>query len=140
LAAAGVPVTVVEGRSYDVMQVCDAIITVSGTVTLEIALVGVPMVIIYRVSPLTYAIGKRVVKVDHIGLCNIVAGERIVQELVQHDADPERIAGEINRILDDREYARSMRDKLLQVKEKLGKAGGSRNVARLALEMTGTHP
>lgn len=131
LDAADVAVTIVEGRSYDVMQVCDAIITVSGTVTLEIALVGVPMVIIYKVSPLTYAIGKRVVKVDHIGLCNIVAGERIVQELVQHDAEPLLIADEISHILDDQEYARLMREKLQQVKEKLGKSGGSANVARL---------
>ncbi len=96
LEGAGIEVTVVEGRGYDVMQACDAIVTVSGTVTLEIALIGVPMVIIYRVSPLTYTVGKRLIRVDHIGLCNIVAGERVVQELIQHDAEPGKIAGKLD--------------------------------------------
>lgn len=131
----GLDVKIVEGRGYDVMQVCDAIITVSGTVTLEIALLGVPMVIIYRVSPLTYAIGRRLVKVDHIGICNIVAGERVVKELLQHDAEPVRIVGEIEKILTDSVYAASIRTKLLTVREKLGSGGGSARVAELALAM-----
>jgi lipid-A-disaccharide synthase len=131
----GLDVRVVEGRGYDVMQVCDAIITVSGTVTLEIALIGVPMVIIYRVSPLTYHIGKRLIKVDHIGLCNIVAGERVVRELIQDEAEPGRIADEIGRILHDGTYAASMTARLKAVKDKLGSGGGSERVARLTLEM-----
>ncbi len=137
LAAGGVEVRVVSGKGYDVMQVCDAIITVSGTVTLEIALMGVPMVIIYRVSPLTYELGKRLIRVDHIGICNIVAGERVVQELIQHDAEPARIAAEIERILTDQEYAAAIRTKLLGVRAKLGSGGGSRRVAELVLEMVG---
>ena len=76
------------------MQICDAIIAASGTVTMEIALFGVPMVIVYKTSPLTFAIGKRLVKVDHVGICNIVAGERIVPELLQDDAEPLKIAAE----------------------------------------------
>lgn len=135
LSGSDLTVTVAEGRGYDVMQVCDAIISVSGTVTLEIALVGVPMVIIYRVSPLTYEIGKRLVRVDHAGLCNIVAGERVVKELIQEDAEPERIAEEIARILTDRDYAASVRRKLFAVREKLGSGGGSEKAARLALAM-----
>ncbi|HEY6837736.1 MAG TPA: lipid-A-disaccharide synthase [Geobacteraceae bacterium] len=135
LDGAGVEVTVVEGRGYDVMQACDAIITVSGTVTLEIALVGVPMVIIYRVSPLTYAVGKRLIRVDHIGLCNIVAGDRVVQELIQHDAEPEKIAAEIGRILTDDTYAAGMKRRLGTIREKLGSGGGSARVAALALDM-----
>ncbi|HEX8960836.1 MAG TPA: lipid-A-disaccharide synthase [Geobacteraceae bacterium] len=135
LAAGGVDVRVVSGQGYDVMQVCDAIITVSGTVTLEIALMGVPMVIIYRVSPLTYELGKRLIRVDHIGICNIVAGERVVQELIQHDAEPAGIAAEIERILTDQAYAAAIRTKLLGVRAKLGSGGGSRRAAELALEM-----
>ena len=131
------PIKVIEGQGYDVMQVCDAIVTVSGTVTLEIALIGTPMVIIYRVSPLTYHVGKRLIKVDHIGLCNIVADERAVQELVQHDADPEKIASEILRLLTDGEYAGAIRLKLAAVRGKLGSGGGSERVARLAVEMLG---
>lgn len=137
LDASGLAVRVVAGQGYDVMQVCDAIITVSGTVTLEIALMGVPMVIIYRVSPLTYQVGKWLIRVEHIGICNIVAGERVVTELIQHDAEPGRIAAEIERILTDQGYAAAIRAKLRGVREKLGSGGCSRRVAELVLEMAG---
>jgi len=135
LRLSGLEVTIAEGQVYDVIQLCDAIISVSGTVTLEIALMGVPMVIIYRVSPLTYEIGKRVVKVDHIGLCNIVAGERVVAELIQDEAEPVSIAGEIGRILTDPAYAAGIRSRLASVRGKLGSGGGAARVARLALSM-----
>jgi lipid-A-disaccharide synthase len=131
----GLDVKVIHGLGYDVMQVCDAIVTVSGTVTLEIALMGVPMVIIYRVSPLTYLVGKRLIRVDHIGLCNIVAEERVVQELVQDDANPEKIAAEVSRILDDSPYAERMIDKLKGVRGRLGSKGCSQRVAQLAIAM-----
>jgi lipid-A-disaccharide synthase len=135
LARSGLDIKVVEGLGYDVMQVCDAIITVSGTVTLEIALIGVPMVIIYRVSPLTYEVGKRLIRVDHIGICNIVAGERVVPELIQHDAEPAPIAAEIARILTEPGYGAAMKTKLSAVREKLGSGGGSANAAHLILDM-----
>ena len=135
LAASGLPVTVVPGRSHDVMLACDTIVTVSGTVTLEIALMGVPMVIIYRVSPFTYEVGRRLVKVDHMGICNIVAGERVVPELIQHDAEPARIAAEIARILTEPGYGAAMKTKLSAVREKLGSGGGSARAAHLILEM-----
>ncbi len=133
--SSGLDIRVVEGRIYDVIQACDAIITVSGTVTLEIALMGVPMVIIYRVSPFTYAVGKRLIKVDHIGLCNIVAGERVVRELVQDDAEPAWIAAEIARILTDTDYNKDMRGKLLNIRGILGAPGASERVARLVAEL-----
>lgn len=135
LAASGLDVKVVEGMGYDVMQVCDAIISVSGTVTLEIALMGIPMVIIYKVSPLTYMVGKRLIRVDHIGICNIVAEERVVPELIQQDAEPSRIAQEIGRMLTEDYYAARIRDKLLAIRAKLGEGGCSTRVARLALDM-----
>jgi lipid-A-disaccharide synthase len=135
LAASPLKVEVVQEQGYDVMQVCDAIITVSGTVTLEIALMGVPMVIIYRVSPLTYTVGRRLVKVDHIGLCNIVAGERVVPELLQHEAEPVRIAEEIGRYLTDDDYDRNVRAKLAGIRERLGSGGGAARVAGLAVAM-----
>jgi lipid-A-disaccharide synthase len=84
---------------------------------------------------LTYEIGRRLVKVDHMGICNIVAGERVVKELLQHDAEPGRIVGEIEKILTDSVYAASIRNKLLAVREKLGSGGGSARVAELALAM-----
>jgi len=135
LAASSLDVKVVEGHNYDVMQVCDAIIAASGTVTMEIALFGVPMVIIYKISPFTYAIGKRLVKVAHVGICNIVAGERVVPELIQDEADPVKIAKEITAMLTDAAYAADIRRKLLTVREKLGQPGAPARVASLALEM-----
>ena len=135
LTESGLPVTVIPCRSYDAMLLCDAIVTVSGTVTLEIALMGVPMVIIYKVSPLTYQIGIRLIRVDHAGLCNIVAGERVVPELLQHEAEPEIIAPEIEKMLGDRAYSTAMTAKLKGIRDKLGSGGCSQRVAQLAVEM-----
>ncbi|MRR34005.1 lipid-A-disaccharide synthase [bacterium] len=135
LESAPVPVTVQSGKGYDVIRVCDAIVTVSGTVTLEIALLGVPMAIIYKLSPLTYLIGKRLIRVDHIGICNIVADRRVVREMIQHEADPGLIAEELTRILTDSRYADEIRDGLALVRERLGGGGCSSRVAAIALEM-----
>jgi lipid-A-disaccharide synthase len=135
LETADVPVTVTRSLIYDVMRACDAIASVSGTVTLEVALMEVPMVIIYRVAPLTYLVGKRLVRVDHVGLCNIVLGERAVPELLQAEAEPSRIASEISRFLDDEGYSREVRERLSRVRVKLGSGGGSAKVAQLALTM-----
>jgi lipid-A-disaccharide synthase len=139
LAGSDVEVLVVEGRNYDVIQVCDAIIAASGTVTMEIALLGVPMVIVYKVSELTYRIRKLLVELDTFGICNIIAGRKIVQELIQHDVTTEKITDEISRILGDETYASNMRAQLLEVKHKLGEPGAAGRVAALALKMT-EHP
>jgi len=135
LQACGFPATVVTENGYDVMQLCDAAISVSGTVTLEIALLGVPMVIIYKVSPLTYFVGKRLIRVENIGLCNIVAGERMVQELIQSDARPEKIADELARIITDSGYSGAIKNKYKKMKDSLGDGGCSRTVAEIILEM-----
>lgn len=135
LADCGLEVTVVAGKSYDVISVCDVIIATSGTVTMEIALFGVPMVIIYKVAPLTYAIGKRLVQVDHAGICNIVAAERVVPELIQDDAEPEKIVAEVESMLTDEDRAAEIRRKLLGVREKLGEPGAPGRVAAIALNM-----
>lgn len=132
----GLDITIVEkSGSCDVAQVCDAVMSVSGTVTMEIALMEVPMVIVYKVSPLTYAVGKRLIKVDHIGICNIVAGERVVQELLQEDAEPRTIATEMERLLFDRPYADAIRAKLKTIRGRLGSGGCSRRVAETALRL-----
>ncbi len=102
------PVTLIasdDASIYDVASSCDTILTVSGTVTLQIALVGTPMAIFYKVSPLTYAIGKRLIKVDHVGLANIVAEGRIVPEFIQDMATPQNLADEALRVLNDSRYA-----------------------------------
>jgi lipid-A-disaccharide synthase len=128
-------VNIIKGKVYDVMQACDAIITASGTATLEIALMGIPMAIVYRVSPLTYVIGKLMVRVKHIGLVNIVAGREIVREFLQQEAKPKAVAREIERILTDSDYNKAMRAALAQTRDRLGGKGGSVNIARLALKL-----
>lgn len=137
LEQAGLTPIITRGRIHDLIRACDAVISVSGTVTLEVALVGTPMVIIYRLAPLTYEVAKRVVRIKHIGLCNIVAGETVVRELIQDQANPEEIAGEIARLLTDQTYRDTMTKKLGNMRAQLGCGGAAENVARLALELCG---
>ena len=128
-------VVVIEGRVYDVMQACDAIVTASGTATLEIALMGIPMAIVYKISWLSYFILRFIVSIEHIGLVNIVAGKRVVQEFLQGKARPKKIAAEIRRILTDNDYNETMRQELSQVRGKLGDSSGTTHIAQLAYRM-----
>jgi lipid-A-disaccharide synthase len=125
----------ITGRTYDAMHSADALMIASGTATLEAGLLRVPMAILYRLSPITYFILKRMILIRDVGLANIVAGERVVPEFIQSDATPEAIADEIEHVLTDPEYAGEMRRRLGIVREKLGEGGGSENVARMALEL-----
>lgn len=135
LEGCGLDIKVVSGRNHDVMAACDAAISVSGTVTMELALVGTPMVIIYRVSPFSYQVGKRVIKVPHIGICNIVAGKGVARELIQHEVTPEAMAEEIGKILTSDAYARRMRRDFAEVRVKLGSGGALGRLARVASGM-----
>ena len=135
LQTAAVKLQVVKYQPYDVIQCCDAVMTSSGTVTIEIALLTVPMVITYKLSPVTYWLGELLVKTPFIGLPNIVAGRKIVQEFIQHAAQAENLALEINRILTNTDYAGEMRKNLKEVKTTLGSGGGSKKMAELAAKM-----
>jgi lipid-A-disaccharide synthase len=130
-----VKVTVIKQQPYNVIQCCDAVMTTSGTATLEIALLTVPMVICYKLSPLTYWLGRLLVKTPFIGLPNIVAGKSIVKEFIQHEATADNLATEVERILTDKAYNEMMQENLRDVKQRLGQGGGSKNMALLALEM-----
>jgi lipid-A-disaccharide synthase len=118
-----IPVKVVEGLTYDVMNVADLLITASGTATLEGAILGRPMVIVYRVSQLSYLIGRMLVRVDHIGMVNLVAGKGLMPELLQKDANPERIAAESLRILKNPALRRQMTEGTAEVRRNLGEPG-----------------
>ncbi len=131
-------VTVIKNQPYDVIQCCDAVMTTSGTATLEIALLTVPMVIAYKLSPLTYRLGRWLVNTPFIGLPNIVSAKSVIKELIQHDATAENLSAEITRILTDNAYTDDMRKNLGQVKQQLGQGGGSKNMAQLVLEMLST--
>jgi lipid-A-disaccharide synthase len=128
-------IKVVKQQPYDVIQCCDAIMTTSGTASLEIALLGIPMVIAYRLSPLTYWLGTKLVKIPFIGLPNIIAGKGIVKELIQDAVSADSLAAEIERLLDDASYRQACLQGLAQVKTELGEGGGSKNMAELAMEM-----
>lgn len=136
LGRCDLPLTLVQDNIYDVAAACDAVITVSGTVTLQVALVGTPMAILYKMSPLTYAIGKRLVKVPHIGLVNIVAGQGVVREFIQEQAEAPALAAEILQILDDPDYRSRIRGGLERVQQKMGEPGCSARVAAMASEMS----
>jgi lipid-A-disaccharide synthase len=136
MSTANLDVIITRDRIHDMIRACDAVISVSGTVTLEIALVGTPMVIIYKLSPLTYQLAKRLVKVPNIGLCNIVAGETVVQELIQDQANSEAIAAEIGKLLNDTEYHAKVVRKLGDIHSRLGNGGASLRVANLALKLS----
>jgi len=130
-----VSVKVVEGFNYDVMNLSDLLITASGTATLEGAILGKPMIIIYRVSFLSYWIGRALIRVDHIGLVNLVAGKEIAPELIQQDVHPQRIAEEALLILRDPILNRKMTDSMGEVRQKLGEPGAAQRAARIVLSL-----
>lgn len=132
-----VEIKVIQGNIYEVLRRCHAALVASGTATLETAIIGVPMVIVYKVSPISYWVGRRVAKVPYIGLVNLVAGEKVVPELIQDEVSPERLAAEALNILEDDEVRKNMIKKLMGVKKTLGKGGASEKTAELALGMMG---
>lgn len=118
-----------KGEVQEVLSLSDVALITSGTATLQAAIMGIPMVVIYRVSPVTYLLAKILVKVKNIGIVNIVAGREVVPELIQSDARAEKIAEVIRRILNDSLYRDNMKKDLLEVREKLGSPGASERAA-----------
>lgn len=133
LAAEGRGTPVLWGRTHEVISSCDLVLVASGTATLEATLLGTPMVVVYRTSWASYSVARRLVKVSHIALPNLVAGRPVVPELVQSSASPERIAEEALRILKD--GGERMRSELRTVREKLGEPGASGRAAELLVDM-----
>jgi len=127
---------IVGGEACNVMRACDATICASGTATLENAMIGTPSVLVYRISAINYAIMSRLIRIRDIGLVNIVAGKRIVPELVQDDATPINIANAIDELLSVPEKATKMRTDLAEVKNRMGSGGASRRVAELIIALT----
>ncbi len=123
------------GAIEGVLKACTLVVAASGTVTLEAAIFGVPMVIIYRVSRVSYLLGSMLVNVDHIGLANIIAGERVVPELIQQQAEPAEIARTVSHLLSDPEALSDLRQRLRSVRALLGETGASAKTAEIALSM-----
>jgi lipid-A-disaccharide synthase len=120
-------------------QSCLAI-AVSGTVTLQAAICGTPTIIIYRVSPLSYRLGRALVRVKFAGLVNLISGKEILPELIQDQASPERIAEKALELLSDEKRMAKMRRELLAVKDELGRGGASMRVAQIANSLIETSP
>jgi len=132
-----VPVKVVEGWTYDVMNISELLITASGTATLEAAILGKPMVIVYKVSFFSYWIGRALIRVDHIGLVNLVAGKEIAPELIQNDVNPQRVAEEALRILRDPILSRRMTEMMAGVRQSLGEPGAAQRAAHIVTSLLG---
>jgi lipid-A-disaccharide synthase len=135
IAQQPVAVKIIPGETYDVLNCADIAIVASGTATLETALMETPMVIVYKVSKTSYSVGKMIINVNNIGLVNIIAGKTIVPELIQDEANPERIADEVISILENRERLEWIKAELSKIRGMLGSPGASDRAARLAYEM-----
>ena len=136
LVAAGAAV-VVEGRTDDVLAASDAVVTASGTATVQTAIHQRPMVIVYRLSALTYRIVKTFSHVRHAGMANLIAGERVVPELIQDAFTPAAVADEVVSFLTDAVRAERTRTALGRVRARLGSAGASRRTAERILAVAG---
>jgi len=126
---------VLRGMTYEIMKNADLLLVASGTATLESAILGTPMIVIYKTSTLSYLIGRAVVRIPNIALANVVAGRRVVPEYIQGAADPKGIAEEALDMLGDSARMAGLRRTLLETKGKLGSGGAAKRVAEMAMEM-----
>ena len=126
---------IVESQTDDVLNASDAVITASGTATVQTALYGKPMVVVYKLSPITYRLGTRMALVDTYAMVNLIAGERIVVELIQEACTPEAVAAEATRLLIDRDYRAQMTMALHEVRRRLGGPGASDRAAAAVLDV-----
>ena len=129
--ASAPPLQIIDGQSITAMRAADVALVASGTATLETGLMGTPMVVLYKVSPLNYAIIKRMINIDDVSLVNIVAQRRIVPELIQDDATAESITEEALMLLEDETRRNQMLDDLAELKLAMGEPGASERVAAL---------
>jgi len=128
----------VEGETDAVLAASDIVLTASGTATVQAALHDRPMVVVYRVSPLEYALGRRFLKVDTFAMVNLIAGRRVVPELIQDDFTAEAVAREAVSMLTDAGRTAQIRQGLAEVRAQLGGPGGSRRAAQAILNLIGS--
>jgi len=128
-------VRIVENKSHAVIEACDVVICSSGTVTLEAAILATPMVLVYKTATITYWIARIVIKIKHIGLCNILAGRTIIPELIQNQATAGNIVSHTRHFLEDVEYRQKTVHELALVRAQLGNQKTGQNVAELAFRV-----
>jgi len=128
-------VRVVQGDTYNLIHASDLALVASGTATLETALLERPMVIVYRMAPLTYVLARLIVRVPFIGMPNLIAGQRIVPELIQGDVTPARIATEARQLLENPQAYSLAQAGLREVRHRLGPGGAATRAAALLLAL-----
>lgn len=126
---------IIEHNRYDIMAACKAAVTASGTVTLELAILNIPMITTYKISPKTYLLGRLLVKLDHFSLVNLVARKEVIPELLQHEVTAENIATHLSSLLKDEKIRSEMLAGLTETRERLGQPGASRRAAEICLEL-----
>ena len=131
----GVHITRIEGSAYDALAAVDCAIVASGTATIEAALLGTPMVVIYRVAPLTAAILRHMVHTPFISMVNLVAGRRLVPELIQDDFTPAAVAEQVRYLLESSDARDTMKAGLAEVRAKLGSGGAIERAADIFARM-----
>ena len=131
----GATIRIVDGETDDVLNASDAVITASGTATVQTALHGKPMVVVYKVSPMTYRLAKRMTLVDTYAMVNLIAGARVVVELIQDACTPDAMANEAVRLLTDTTYRTRMIASLDEVRRRLGGPGASDRAADAVLDV-----
>ena len=132
---AGLAVAIVHDDTYNLLAAADAAAVASGTATVETALLGCPHVVVYKTSALTYAVARSLVRTRYIGMPNIILDAAVVPELIQGRATPAALAIELGRFLDDPAHARSVRERLLAVRDALVRPGAADRAAAYALEL-----
>ncbi len=128
-------IRIVREERYNLMAACAVVVAASGTVTLELAILEVPMIVTYKLSPLTYFLGRLLVKLEHFSLVNLIAGYPAVPELLQGEVTPKRIADEVAAILLQPDKRQDMKKALKDVKERLGAAGASGKAANVVVAL-----
>jgi lipid-A-disaccharide synthase len=130
-------IRIIRHERYNVMAACDLVMAASGTVTLELAILQIPMVVAYRISPLTYFIGRRLIKAKYAALVNLIAGREVVKELLQSELTPENLRRELRRLWPGTAQYNQTRQELAEVSASLGQPGAATKAAALALELMG---
>ena len=126
---------IISENRYDMMAACDAVVSKSGTIILELAILEKPMVVTYKLAPVSYWIAKLMVKLDFFSLANLIAEKEVVPELLQHEVTAETVASELHSLLTDESRKQKMKLDLAEVRKKLGERGASRKAADAVLEM-----
>jgi len=133
-ALAGLPVTLTE-KTHALMSAATLGLVASGTATVEAALLEMPMVVVYRLSRLTYTLGRPFVRVPHYAMANLIAGRRVVEELIQADFTPETVAASALTLLDDPGARAALRSELAGIRKRLGSPGTSDRAAALVADL-----